>query len=153
MSTVIPAAPDRVWEYVGRISSHVEWMADAEAIRFQSDQHEGVGTTFETDTKVGPLRLRDKMVVTQWEPGRVMGIRHTGVVTGTGRFTLEKVPGGAGSTRFGGLTQLNWSTRFTWEEDLHFPAWMGGRWGGRVGAPVLRRIWRHNLDNLRRHFE
>ena len=137
MSTVLPASPERVWEYVGQIDTHVEWMHDAVAIHFQSDQRHGVGTSFETDTKVGPLRLTDKMVITEWDPGRAMGIRHTGVVTGSGRFTLEAAEGG---------------TRFTWEEDLRFPAWMGGSLGGRAGAVVLKRIWQANLDNLRRHF-
>jgi Polyketide cyclase / dehydrase and lipid transport len=129
-----------VWEYLGRIASHVEWMADAEAIRFQTAQREGVGTAFETDTKVGPFRLKDQMVITEWEPGRVMGIRHTGVVTGTGRFTLEEIP------------DVPSGTRFTWEEDLHFPPWLGGAVGGRAGAPVLKWIWQRNLDNLRLHF-
>jgi len=114
-------------------------MADAEAIRFHSGQDEGVGTSFETDTKVGPLRLTDVMVVTEWEPGAVMGIRHTGVVTGRGRFTLEALAGD--------------QTRLTWREELHFPPWMGGSLGGLVGRPVLTRIWQHNLDNLRRRFE
>jgi hypothetical protein len=112
-------------------------MGDAEAIRFRSDQREGVGSTFDTATKVGPVRLRDQMVITEWEPGRVMGIRHTGVVTGSGRFTLTAEPGG---------------TRFTWQEVLRFPVWMGGGVGGRIAVPVLRRVWRRNLDNLRRHF-
>jgi len=136
---VIPASPDRVWEYLRRISSHVEWMTDAVAIRFSSEQTEGVGTAFETDTKVGPLRLTDKMLITEWEPQQAMGIRHTGVVTGTGRFTLS--PSSATGTRF------------TWEEDLHFPVWMGGALGGVAGAPVLKRIWQRNLANLSRHFE
>jgi hypothetical protein len=120
-------------------------MADAEAITFHSDQRQGVGTAFCTDTKVGPFRLRDQMEVTEWEPGRVMGIRHTGVVTGTGRFTLEAVAcpaGGAGE-----------HTRFTWDERLFFPSWMGGRLGGRAGGPVLTWIWRRNLAQLRRRFE
>jgi hypothetical protein len=130
-----------VWEDLVDISSHVEWMADAEAIHFQSAQRSGVGTSFETDTKVGPLRLKDQMVVTEWEPGRVMGIRHTGVVTGTGRFTLEPVPGAVDQTRF------------TWEETLLFPIWMGAALGGRAGAPILKKIWQRNLDNLRRRFE
>jgi hypothetical protein len=141
VSTVIPAPPEQVWEDLAHISSHVEWMADAEAITFQSERREGVGTTFETDTKVGPLRLTDKMVITEWEPGRAMGIRHTGVVTGVGRFTLAEAPGRPGATLF------------TWEETLEFPAWMGGTLGGRAGKPILTRIWRHNLDNLRRRFE
>jgi uncharacterized protein YndB with AHSA1/START domain len=138
---VIPAPPERVWEDLAEISTHVEWMADAEAIRFQSDQRQGVGTTFETDTKVGPFRLKDQMVITEWEPGRVMGIRHTGVVTGTGRFTLEEMPGRPSQTRF------------TWEENLRFPAWMGGGLAGRAGGRLLRWIWQRNLDNLRRRFE
>jgi hypothetical protein len=114
-------------------------MADAEAIRFRSDQREGVGTHFETDTKVGPLRLTDVMVVTEWEPGVVMGIRHTGVVTGSGRLTLEAL--------------ADDQTRLTWCEQLHFPPWMGGALGGVVGRPVLTRIWQHNLDRLRRRFQ
>jgi carbon monoxide dehydrogenase subunit G len=96
-----------------------------------------VGTAFETDTRVGPIRLKDVMVVTEWEAGRIMGIRHTGIVTGTGRFTLEAVGDG---------------TRLTWNEKLVFPLWMGGGLGGIAGRPVLARIWRHNLDNLRRRF-
>lgn len=142
VSAEIPASPDVVWEYLRRIDSHVEWMTDAVAIRFSTDQTEGVGTAFETDTKVGPLRLTDKMVITEWEPEHAMGIRHTGVVTGTGRFTLSPSP--ANGTRF---------TRFTWEEDLHFPVWMGGALGGVAGAGVLKRIWQRNLGNLSRHFQ
>jgi carbon monoxide dehydrogenase subunit G len=126
-----------VWEYLRSIERHVDWMEDAVAIRFCAAQTEGVGTAFETDTKVGPIRLVDKMVVTDWDPGRAMGIRHTGVVTGTGRFTLAAEGTG---------------TRFTWEEELAFPWWMGRSLGGRAGAPVLRRIWRRNLENLRQHF-
>jgi hypothetical protein len=114
-------------------------MEDAETIRFHSGQTEGVGTGFETDTKVGPLRLKDVMVVTEWEAGTTMGIRHTGVVTGEGRFTLEALPGGR--------------TRLTWEERLQFPAWMGAGLGGWASRPVLKRIWRRNLANLRRRFE
>ncbi len=141
VSTIIPAPPEQVWEDLVRIASHVEWMADAEAIRFESAQREGVGTTFETDTKVGPLRLTDRMEVTEWEPGRLMGIRHIGVVTGTGRFTLEEVAARPGHTRF------------TWEESLRFPPWLGGSVGGRVAVPVLKRIWQRNLENLRRRFD
>jgi carbon monoxide dehydrogenase subunit G len=135
VSTIVPAGPAAVWEELRHVDRHVEWMADAEAIRFRSGQTEGVGTTFETDTKVGPIRLKDVMEITEWDAGQVMGIRHTGVVTGTGRFTLESVGDG---------------TRLTWEENLEFPFWMGGSIGGRVGRVVLARIWQRNLANLSR---
>lgn len=135
MSTVIDAPPGRVWAAVRDIASHVDWMHDAVAIRFTSPGWTGTGTSFDCDTRVGPFRLTDKMVVTEWSEGRAMGIRHVGLVQGTGRFTLRP-------TRRGG-------TRFTWDERLRFPWWMGGPAGAGVAAPVLRRIWRRNLAGLK----
>jgi hypothetical protein len=65
-----------------------------------------------------------------------MGVEHTGVVTGRGRFTLE--PDGRGGTRF------------AWDEELHFPWWLGGPAGELVGGRVmLREIWRRNLEALK----
>jgi len=134
---VLPAPPAVVWADVRDVASHVEWMEDAVAIRFTSDRHEGGGTSFDCDTRIGPLRLTDRMVVTEWEEGRVIGIRHVGLVTGTGRFTLAPQDG---------------ATVFTWTERLVFPWWMGGPIGALVGAPVLRFVWRRNLRNLRLRF-
>lgn len=139
VSTVIDAPVSRVWTAVRDISSHAAWMQDAVAIRYTSAGREGVGTTFDCDTRVGPFRLTDRMEVTEWSEGSAMGIRHVGLVQGTGRFTI-------GPSRRGG-------TRFTWDERLRFPWWMGGEPGSMVAAPVLRRIWRRNLANLRRQIE
>lgn len=139
VSTVIDAPPRRVWAAVRDISSHVEWMHDAVAIRFTSRARTGTGARFDCDTRVGPFRLTDRMEVTEWSEGRAMGIRHVGLVRGTGRFTLRR-------TWRGG-------TRFTWDERLRFPWWMGGPVGARAAAPVLRRIWRGNLAALKRRVE
>jgi hypothetical protein len=114
-------------------------MHDAVGIRFRTTQHEGMGTTFETDTKVGPFRLTDVMAVTEWDPGRAIGIRHVGLVTGTGRFTLIPARGDR--------------TRFTWEEQLEFPWRLGGPLAGLAARPVLKWVWRRNLAQLRRRFE
>ena len=40
-------------------------------------------------------------------------------------------------------------TRFTWEEELTFPWWLGAGAGGIAAGPVLRRVWRRSLRNLR----
>ena len=135
VSTVIEASPEAVWEAVRDIASHVEWMADATAIRITSPHVSGIGTTFDCDTKIGPLKLTDRMEITTWEPGRVMGVRHTGLVTGTGRFTISAVPGGA--------------TEFKWTEDLIFPWWMGARVGGLVGGQIMKLVWKRNLSALK----
>ena len=131
VSTVIDAPIERVWDDVRDLASHVEWMADAEAIRFRSERRSGIGTTFECDTKVGPFRLVDRMEITEWVDGAVIGVRHVGLVTGTGRFTLT--PHGLFGRR----------TRFTWEEEIGVP-WVAGL--------VLRLIWWRNLRRLRRRF-
>lgn len=140
MATTIPAPPSEVWADVRELGSHVEWMADAEAIRFTSRTRSGVGTTFECDTRVGPFSLVDRMEVTEWHEGRVIGVRHTGLVTGVGRFTLRR------------SRLRRRSTRFTWEEELTFPWWMGGPFGAVAGGAVLRLVWRHNLHRLRARF-
>ncbi len=113
----IDAPVATTWRVVEPIERHVEWMADAESIRFTGAQTRGVGTAFDCVTKVGPLRLTDRMTVTEWEPGRPMGIEHRGVVTGRGRFTLRRRRGGR--------------TRFTWDERLTFPL-VDGRPGRRA---------------------
>ena len=130
----IAAPPEAVWAAIEDIASHVRWMEDAVAIRFTTPARSGVGAAFDCDTKLGPARLTDRMVVTEWDPPRALGIRHTGVVTGAGRFVLAPIGDG---------------TSFAWEEDLTFPAWMGGHLGGAVAAPLLRRVWRANLRNLK----
>ena len=91
VATVIDATPAEVWADVRDIGSHVTWMQDAEAIRFVSEQREGPGTRFECDTRIGPLALTDVMEITAWEDERRMGVRHVGLVEGTGEFTLAPV--------------------------------------------------------------
>lgn len=120
-----------VWDALADIESHVEWMADARAIRFTSPATHGLGTTFECDTKVGPIALTDHMEITEWTPERAMAVRHSGVVTGEGRFTLRPHRRG---------------TELEWDETLRFPWWIPSR----PAAVVLRVIWRGNLRRFER---
>lgn len=136
VSIEIDATPEKVWQIVEPIERHVDWMHDAVAIRFVSDQTRGVGTAFLCDTKVGPIRLTDKMEITQWVPGKAMGVKHIGIVTGSGVFTLEPIDNG---TR----------TLFKWEEELIFPWFLAGPLGALIGGKiVLRQIWKRNLRGL-----
>ena len=132
----INASPERVWQVVEPVERHVDWMHDAVAIHFTSEQTRGVGTVFLCDTKVGPIRLTDKMEITRWVPGSAMGVKHVGIVTGTGVFTLEPLDNGA-------------RTLFKWEEELIFPWYLGAQLGALIGGKiVLKQIWKRNLRGL-----
>ena len=138
VSVQIDASPEEVWRAVEDVERHRDWMLDAAEIRFVGPRRRGVGTTFDCDTRLGPFRLTDRMTITEWRPGKAMGVSHDGVVTGTGRFTLKRL----GRRRGGG-------TRFRWEERLRFPWWLGGRVGALVAHPVLAAVWRRSLRNLK----
>jgi hypothetical protein len=134
--TVVDAPPAAVWPELADIQSHVTWMADAVALHFTGERRRGVGTTFECVTRVGPFRTVDRMEVTSWREGREVGVRHTGLITGEGRFVLRPVRRGR--------------TRITWTERLRFPWYLGGPLAATLAKPVLRRIWRANLRRLAR---
>lgn len=134
----LAAGIEEVWEDVCDIASHVEWMHDAETIVFTSTRHRGVGATFDCLTRVGPIRLTDRMEITEWVHGEAIGVRHVGLVTGEGRFTLTPTAHG--------------TTCFVWAETLQFPWWLGGPVGAWLGRPILRRIWRRNLQLLQTRF-
>jgi carbon monoxide dehydrogenase subunit G len=133
----IPAAVETVWDDLADVASHSEWMTDAARIDFVGEQRSGVGTTIAVLTKVGPISLRDQVEFVAWRPPYHMAIRHRGLVTGDGSFVLS--PEGDG-------------TRFSWSERLDFPLRMGGVLGELVAAPILRAIWRRNLEKLRTRF-
>jgi carbon monoxide dehydrogenase subunit G len=135
VAVYIDAPPEVVWQTIEQIERHVEWMDDAVSITFTTPAHRGEGTEFDCVTRIGPLRTTDRMTVTQWTPRRAMGIKHQGVVRGWGRFALSRRKGN--------------TTRFTWTERLKFPWWMGGRIGALAAKPILRKVWRRNLTNLK----
>jgi len=138
VSIDLPATPDDVWAEVRHISRHVDWMHDAVAIDFTGHQTEGVGTTFDCRTRIGPLTTTDKMEITSWEPAREMGVLHSGVVTGEGLFVLEPIGDPPGS-----------ETTFSWRETLRLPWYFGGRLGEVFAKPLLQLVWKRNLRGLR----
>ena len=138
----LAAPPEVVWADLSDISSHVEWMADAESIEFIDDQRSGVGTAFDCLTKVGPLKTTDRMTITEWEPEHRMGVRHSGLIVGEGAFTLT--PGGTADAP---------TTQFDWTEAIDFPIHLGGPIPAFTAKPILRWIWRRNLTRLAARFE
>lgn len=80
--------------------------------RIRSDSREGPRTGFGCDTRIGPLALTEVMEITARGDERPMGVRHVGMVKGTGEFLL----GERGSQR----------SEFRGREDLTFPRFMHG---------------------------
>ena len=130
----IDAPSNAVWRELSDLSSFAEWMAEAGAVEFTSDQTSGVGTEMRVFTRVGPLRTNDLMTVTEWEEGRSIAVRHRGWVTGEGRFEIIEADGGS---------------VLVWTEDLRFPWWLGGPIATALAGQVLKRIWRKNLERFR----
>lgn len=139
ISITINAGGDDVWAELSDLENHVEWMADAVAIDFETAQRRGVGTSFLCATKIGPLRTTDRMTITEWEEPVAIGVVHEGSVTGHGRFELSATTSS--------------TTTVTWHEALTLPWWMGGALGGVVAAPIFRWIWRRNLTRLKQRVE
>ena len=139
VSVEINAPLDAVWKEAADLASHVEWMADAETIRFISDTQQGVGTKMAVETRVGPLTTTDIIEVTEWVEPSTIGVVHSGVVTGTGAFELQPVS--------------ETTTRFQWREQLDLPWFFGGPIGNVVARPIFGWIWRRNLKRLKARLE
>ncbi len=139
VSVEIRAPLEAVWAAAADLGSHTEWMADAESITFLTARQRGLGTRMEVATRIGPLRTKDIMEVTDWEDRRRIGVRHTGLVTGRGAFELEEVDPA--------------TTRFTWRERLTFPWYLGGSLIARLASPVLGAVWKRNLTRLKSRLE
>ncbi len=139
VETIIEATLEEVWESVEDIQSHVNWMDDAVSIHFIGGRQQGVGTTFDCETQIGPFKLTDRIEITEWVERETIGVSHKGLVSGSGRFTL---------------LQLNPKrTTFTWEESLVFPFWMGGPFRNPIGKKILESVWKQNLKNLKELIE
>ena len=137
VSVHVPAPIEEVWADLARIESHAEWMRDAEAIEFLTEQREGVGTRIRVPTRIGPLTTVDEMEFTAWEPPNRMAIVHQGKFTGIGEIALQ--PSGTG-------------TKVSWREAIRFPMIFGGPVGEFVAAPILRWFWKTNLQRLAARF-
>jgi len=138
VSVEIDANPTELWSDLSDLATHVEWMSDAVRLDFIGDQTTGVGTKFEVDTRIGPLRTTDVMTITEWDEPSVIGVDHDGLVSGSGRFVLT----GHGDR-----------TNFAWTECLSLPWWFGGRLGEWVAKPILNLVWRRNLAALKKRIE
>ncbi len=137
VSVTVPLPVAVVWDELRHIDRHVEWMNDAVAQSFVTDQREGEGTSFHCKTRIGPFVTNDVMTITRWENETVIGVEHKGLIKGEGAFFLHGNEG---------------QTTLVWQEELRFPWYLGGPLTAYAAMPVLTYIWRRNLANFRARF-
>ncbi|MGS2646009.1 SRPBCC family protein [Streptosporangium sp. LJ11] len=126
--------PERVFAVLTNWPRHDEWMVLTRA-RVTAGNGHSVGSRLEAFTGVGPAGFLDTMEITEWDPPRSVGVRHTGwPVRGTGVFRVLPREGG-GST-------------IVWEEDLDVPFGAAGRLGWQVIKPLNAALFRFSLRRL-----
>lgn len=128
----ISASREMVWSELADLANHDSWMKDAGRIEFLGTRRSGIGTRMRVPTRVGPFRTIDILEVTGWVDGESITVDHEGLVSGTGRFSLDGDD----------------PTVVVWEEDLRFPWWIGGPIAAVCARPILERIWSGNLSRL-----
>jgi len=137
VSVSIDRPVDEVWNDLADLSSHSDWMADAEAIEFASENTSGVGAVMRVPTRVGPLSTEDWIIVTGWVDGERIDVVHVGLVTGAGSIIVGQDDSG---------------TVVTWDEELSLPMYFGGAVGEVFAKPILTALWRGNLSRLTKRF-
>jgi hypothetical protein len=130
----LPFGAEVVWTELRQLDHHAAWMADAEAIEFDGPLTAGEGARFVAITRIGPVRTRDRMVVTQWEEGQAIEVDHVSLVRGHGRLSVSW----QGPDR----------SQVRWREELAFPLGAAGEVVAHLVAPLLRWVWRGNLRRL-----
>ena len=93
-----------------------------------------MGTRAEADVRIFGLQVLDPITITAFEPPRRFAIRHEGRFSGSGDIRLEPDADGA-------------TTTVSWAETL-VPPWLPSL-GGRILAPILRRVFQADLERLR----
>lgn len=134
--TSIAASPSRVWELLADWEGSSEWMVDATTVEVLGQQREGVGTRVKAVTVIAGVPLTDVMEVVEWEPHRVLGVRHEGwPIRGLAWFELREASDGA--------------TFFEWAEELDPPLGPLGELGSMILRRPIERVLRKSAHKLK----
>lgn len=140
VDTHVEASPQQVWDVLVDWEIQPQWMVDARAVEVVSEPRAGVGTRLRcpTDLTLGVV-ITDVLEVVEWHPPHLLGVRHTGpVIRGVAAFELQATPYG---------------THVRWWEEIDPPLGPLGWVGGRLAAPLVRRVFRRSLARLKRLVE
>ena len=135
ISTVeIPRAVETVWPYLVDWERLGEWMLEARDFAVVGDRREGVGVEATATVRIAGITTHDRIRVTRWEPPVILEIAHLGWVKGRGYIELSPTDEGC---------------HVFWREDLVPPLGPLGSIGIRAFAPMMRRVFQRDLEQLR----
>ena len=135
---LLPAGQTEVWGSLIAWESQPGWMVDAERVGILTPEHEGTGVRVAVRTRVlGLPMFTEVLEVVEWDAPRRLVMAHRSFVRGTGQWALEPVAG---------VTNLRWT------EELSLPIPVLGELLLALYRPVLTRLMRRSLENLRRGF-
>jgi hypothetical protein len=131
----MPGPPEVVWALITDWEHQDDWMLEASGFEVTSPHREGVGVEARATVRIAGIRTRDSVRVSMWEPPRMLVIDHLGWVKGSGEIQMAPIREG---------------TRMRWRETLFAPKALGplGRFGFRIAAPLMRRLFRRDLRVL-----
>jgi hypothetical protein len=138
VTAVAQAPAGRTWALLTDWTAHARWVPLTAVRVGQTGTGTGVGGGFEAVTRLGPLRLVDRMRITEWSPpstspprpGRVELVKLGPHLHGGAAIEVWPLPGGR--------------TRIDWHEEVrpaYEPLARLARWADVVTRPVSRRIF------------
>jgi uncharacterized protein YndB with AHSA1/START domain len=135
VADTMPGPPEVVWALITDWEHQDDWMLEASGFEVTSPHREGVGVEARATVRIAGIRTRDSVRVSMWEPPRMLVIDHLGWVKGSGEIQMAPIREG---------------TRMRWRETLFAPKALGplGRFGLRIAAPLMRRLFRRDLRVL-----
>ena len=133
MRAMLPGPPEVVWELITDWEHQDDWMLEASDFAVVSSHREGIGVEAEATISIGGIKTRDRVRITQWEPGRLLGIAHLGWVSG--HADMKLLPS-------------NGSTRLVWREHFTPPLGVVGALGMTLFKPIMCRIFMRDVRVL-----
>lgn len=136
---IIPAATTAVWQVITDWPRYAEWMP---LTRMEQDDGDPtVGWTFTGLTGVGPVHLRDSMMLTAWQPPQNGG---------AGQFRLTKTGRQVAGWAAVSVTPHASGTLLTWRESVALRPPLLGRVLAPIADPVVRRAFARVVDAMAR---
>ena len=138
-SIIIRASQQSVFDYVSDWEKQSDWILFTTVHRLSETQSQA-DVNLLAVTKIGPLKLIDPMVVTEWQSPTRIVIEHTGrLVLGKGIFSIR------------GLTDNE--SEFSWQEITPVPFGILGRAGLILGKPLIKIPFMMSLRKLKSNVE